>query len=77
MKGETKMQDPNNIYAVSNGFKYSVGSEDHGFIGEFVEFDDVLCAVRDWSEQNNWYPELYFVSDHGNIDENPTSYTLI
>ena len=68
--------EQDNFYAVSNGFKYSVGSEDHGFLGEYIEFDDVLCAVRDWSETNNWSPYLYFVSDHGNIDDSPVNYLL-
>jgi hypothetical protein len=68
------VENPDNFYAVSNGFKYSVGSEDNGFLGDFVEFDDVLEAVREWSEANGYFPELYFVSDHGNVDSNPTLY---
>jgi len=71
------MLNPDNFYAVSNGFHYDVSSEDHGHLGTFVEYDDVLVAVRDWAEANDWYPELYFVSDHGNVDENPTSYMLV
>ena len=68
--------EQDNFYATSNGFKFSVGSEDHGYLGDYVEYDDVLNAVRSWSEDNNWFPELYFVSDHGDIDDNPPSYTL-
>ena len=70
-------ESPDNFYASCNGFNYCVGSEDHGYLGTFPHSDAVLNAVRDWAEQNNWYPELYFVSDHGNIDENPTSYMLV
>ncbi len=69
--------DQDNFYAVVRGNKFSLGSEDHGFLGDFIEYDDVLCAVRDWAETNNWFPNLYFVSDHGNIDNQPTNYLLV
>ena len=65
------------FFAEVRGNKYEVGSIDYGYLGSFVEFDDVLCAVRDWAEANDYYPELYFVSDHGNIDDKPTSYVLV
>lgn len=59
-------------FVISNsgplGSKYSLGSQDYGFLGEFDEMDEALLAFKCWCEANNWYPSLYFMSDHGNID---------
>jgi hypothetical protein len=50
----------------SNGFTLSVscGGE---FIGEFEEDEDAYNAVKNWKEENNWYPNTWFISDHGNV----------
>lgn len=49
----------------SDGFKYSVncGSE---FINDFENMDDALTAVKEWKVENNFYPDTWFISDHGN-----------
>jgi hypothetical protein len=48
-----------NIYSVSCGGKY---------INKFVEWEDAMKAVVDWQEANNFYPNIWFISDHGNAD---------
>jgi hypothetical protein len=53
-------------YIESNGFKYTVSCNGK-FIKEFVEMDDALAAVKTWKEANNWYPNTWFISDHGNF----------
>lgn len=60
--------DFDDIVISSNGWKYSIGSEDHGFIGEFEEWDDAVKAVKEWMKKNNWYPNIWTMSDHGNLD---------
>jgi hypothetical protein len=50
----------------SNGFKLSVSCSGK-FQGEFVEMDAALAKVKEWKQKNNWYPNTWFVSDHGNI----------
>ena len=52
----------------SNGFIYSLGSEDYGFLGEFNEIEDALKAFKAWCKENSYYPSLFFCSDHGNLD---------
>lgn len=52
----------------SNGWVYSLGSEDYGFQGEFESVSDALEAFKNWTEDNNYWPSLYFMSDHGNVD---------
>lgn len=49
----------------SNGFKLSVSCGGK-HIGEFTEDEQAWQAVRDWKKQNNWFPNTWFVSDHGN-----------
>ena len=59
-------------YIESNGFKYSVSCNGK-FVKEFQEMDDALAAVKAWKQANNWFPNTWFVSDHGNmnlIDDN-------
>lgn len=46
---------------------YTVKCElDH--LGEFPDMDDALKAVNDWMEKKKFYPNIYFINDHGNID---------
>lgn len=37
------------------------------FIGEFNDESEVKNAAHEWSDKNNYYPNFWFVSDHGNI----------
>lgn len=49
----------------SNGWKYSL-SCGGAFEGEFGEIEDALARVREWKKENHYYPNTWFVSDHGN-----------
>lgn len=49
----------------SNGFKLSVSCGGK-FIGEFTEDSDAYEAVAAWKQKNNWFPNTWFISDHGN-----------
>lgn len=63
--------DPDDFIISSDGWKYSVGSEDHGFLGEFVEWDDAVKALKEWSKKHKWYPNVWTMSDHGNLSDEP------
>ena len=58
---------PDDFVISSNGWKYSIGSEDHGFLGEFEEMDNVIENLEKWMKDNNWYPNIWLESDHGNL----------
>lgn len=47
------------------GSKISVGNQ-HEHIGEFVEMDDALAAVKAKMDKDQFWPSLVWVSDHGN-----------
>ena len=64
-ESQDEPDDENDCFISSNGFKYSVSCVGK-FIGEFVEMDDALKAVKTWKDSNKWYPNTWFISDHGN-----------
>lgn len=33
-----------------------------------VEWDDALEAARRWMKRQGYYPDLYYINDHGNVD---------
>lgn len=49
----------------SNGFKYSVSCGGK-FQKETVDMEEALTIVKQWQEANKWYPNIWFISDHGN-----------
>lgn len=65
--------EPEDCFIECTGWKYNVscGGE---FQGEFEEMDDALDCYKQWQKRSpNYFPTLWFVSDHGNIwpiDEN-------
>jgi hypothetical protein len=59
---------PDDFVISSNGFKYKLGSQDYGFLGEFDEVEQALLALKGWCNINQYWPSLYFVNDHGNVD---------
>jgi hypothetical protein len=63
--GEDQPQE-DDCFIESNGFKYSVSCGGK-FQGEFVEMDDALVKVKEWKQKNSWYPNTWFISDHGNV----------
>ena len=36
------------------------------FIGEFDSDEEALEAIRNWQDKHQWWPNIWFVSDHGN-----------
>lgn len=66
---EEEMQnqpDDEDCFIESNGWKYSVSCGGK-FIGEFNEMDGALNAVKTWKQSNKWFPNTWFISDHGNM----------
>src|SRR5690606_6221544 len=61
-----QQQDEEDSYIESNDWKYSVACLGK-FICEFSEIDDALNAVKTWKQSNKWFPNTWFVSDHGNV----------
>lgn len=49
----------------SNGNKYSVSCFGK-FVGEVIEMDQALAMIRSQMEKHKFYPNIWFVSDHGN-----------
>jgi hypothetical protein len=71
---ENEIDEPNeeDCFISSNGYKLSVSCGGK-FIGEFVEDQDAFDAVKTWKDSNKWYPNTWFISDHGNyslVDDN-------
>jgi hypothetical protein len=55
----------------SDGFKYNVSCGGK-HLAEFGDMDKALDVVKNWREENQFWPTIWFVSDHGNywpIDE--------
>lgn len=59
---------PDDIIISSRDNLYIVGSEDHGYIGDYEEMEEALESVKNWKKENNYFPTIWFVSDHGNMD---------
>ena len=51
------------------GSMCSLGSQGYGFIGEFDEMSQALTAMKAWANENQYWPNLYYMNDHGNIDQ--------
>lgn len=51
----------------SNGFKLSVGNGLH-FLGEFVEDTDAATAIAERMNRDQFWPNVWYISDHGNVD---------
>jgi len=52
-------------FMVSNGFKLAV-SFGHEFLGDFIEEDEALEAIREKGNLDGYFPNVWHVSDHGN-----------
>lgn len=63
---EPEEPDEEDIRFTSDGSKISVATE-HDFIGEFTELDDAEKAAAEWMNKNKFWPNLWDVSDHGNV----------
>lgn len=62
-------QSEDDIYITPAGKLGSMLSLSAGgkFIGEFSEDEDVQEAIVEWMNKNKFYPNIWFVSDHGNV----------
>jgi hypothetical protein len=58
------------------GSQYSVGTQ-HKHIGVFNEMEDVEKAIKEWMEKNQFWPNVWFVSDHGNISPHTIGASVI
>jgi hypothetical protein len=59
---------PNDIVISSNGWKFNVGSEEYGHIGEFEEENDAYKAAYAWMKKNKFYPNVWLQDDHGGME---------
>ena len=50
------------IDIVRGGYDVSCGGK---FVKHVDEMDDAIQAVRDWQDENSFYPNVWFVDDHG------------
>lgn len=51
----------------SNGFKLSVSRQNTKFLGEVVEESEAYDMIRKDAKKENWYPNVWYISDHGNV----------
>jgi len=54
------------------GSMYSVGEVEGKHIGEYSTDEEVKIAIYEYMEKNQFWPSLWFISDHGNV----SSYSL-
>jgi hypothetical protein len=69
---ENDQPQEDDCFVESNGFKLSVSCGGK-FQGQFIEDEDAFNAIKKWKKENNWYPNTWFISDHGNmslVDDN-------
>lgn len=65
----------NEIIYDEDAFLYSTGpllsktsvSIDGKYLGEFKTEELAVDAIKKYMHQNNFYPNVWYVSDHGNI----------
>lgn len=50
------------------GSLYSVGIVNGKFIGEYKTRDAAETAIRTWMEENQFWPNVWIISDHGNAE---------
>jgi len=51
------------IGTLGSGYGVSCGGK---FIGKFPEVDDALTAIKNWQDKNKFFPNIWFINDHGN-----------
>lgn len=61
------MPEIEDIIIKCDGFRFHAGVVEGPFIGTFGLQEDAESAVKDWMKQNNFWPDVWFESDHGNI----------
>lgn len=58
------------------GSQYSVGTQ-HKHIGVFNDMEDAEKAIKEWMEKNKFWPNVWFVSDHGNISPHSIGASIV
>lgn len=58
----------NDAFITSNGNTISVTASGE-FLGEFEEEDEAIQVLKDWMEDNSYWPTVWYVDDHGGIQE--------
>jgi hypothetical protein len=58
------------------GSEYSVGTQ-HEHIGVFPEMEQAERAIKDWMEMKKYWPNVWFVSDHGNISPHTIGASIV
>ena len=46
------------------GYEVSCGGK---FVGQKTDFEDALKMVNDWRKKSKYFPNIWMVSDHGNM----------
>ena len=64
---ETQEPHHDDCFILCNGWIYSV-SREAKFVGEFVEFTDAINALNELQDNDQFYYDMWFINDHGNID---------
>lgn len=67
---EQKSPAQGDIIIASDGNKLYVSEHEGGsksFIGEFIDIDEALDVINKKMEKEGFYPQIWFVSDHGNL----------
>lgn len=61
------------------GGEYEVGVVNGPHIGRFGDMDDAVKAVWDYMKKNNYYPDVWYIDDHGGASvmtiKSPRNYT--
>lgn len=53
------------VDVVGGGYDVSCGGK---FISHVEEYDEAIKIIKDWQEKNKWYPNTWFVDDHGGVN---------
>lgn len=59
---------PDDIVIYCDGNYYHVSEKENKYIGKFGDIRDAEKAILKWMENNKYWPAVWFISDHGNID---------
>jgi len=38
------------------------------YVGEYNSFSEAIARAAQWMDTNKYYPNVFFVNDHGNVD---------
>lgn len=49
------------------GSMYSISICNERFFGEYATYDEVLNAIREHMARNKFYPNVWYLDDHGGL----------